>query len=82
MANDPDPHGQAALMLCESLILLLIERGLIGRDETTETVNGVIEVERERAVTSHRVVITVASINLLQSIAQSLSAASAPDRKT
>ncbi len=74
----PDPHGQAALMLCESLAHLLIARGTLAREELVEAIDGVIEVKREIAGTSESVVVSVASIVLLRAVAQSLSAASLP----
>ena len=36
-----DPHGQAALMLCESLMLLLVENRVINKDRAIEAVSNV-----------------------------------------
>jgi hypothetical protein len=79
--TDPDPHGQAALMLCEGLILLLIERGLINKIEAIDVVEGVIEVKREIAETSGSVVVSVTSINVLKNVLASISAAPIPEDK-
>ena len=76
MNTDPDPYGQAALMLCEGLMLLLVEKGVISRDEAVATVDGIVEVKREVAGERESVVVSVASIALLRAIGQSVSAAS------
>ena len=75
----PDPHGQAALMLCESVLLLLIEKGVIKKDETTELIEGVIEVKQEIAGVRENVVVSLASIVLLRAVARSISASASPE---
>jgi hypothetical protein len=45
----PDPHGQVALMLCESLMHLLVESGLIANDKALEAIAGLAELTREIA---------------------------------
>lgn len=82
MTLTPDPHGQAALMLCESLACLLVERDLVSAEQVTNAIEGVIEVKREIAGTSESVVVSVASITLLRAVAQSLSAASTIPART
>lgn len=67
-------------MLCESVALMLIERGLIGKEQMLEAIGGVIEVKREMAGTDESVVVSVRSISLLQAVARSVSAA--PDPRT
>ena len=81
MKPTPDPHGQAALMLCGSLAVLLIEEGVISRDRAVDAIDGVIEVEEEIAGTTESVVVSVASIRLLRAVAKSLSAAAGPTRR-
>ena len=80
MKLTPDPHGQAALMLCESLMLLLIEEGVIPKDEALQAIADVIEVKREIAGATEGVVVSAASIGLLQGVTRSLSAAAEPRR--
>ncbi len=80
MDQDPDPHGQAALMLCESVALILIERGVVEKAQMLEAITGVIDVKREMAGTTESVVVSVKSISLLQAVARSLSAAPDPLR--
>lgn len=66
-------------MLCESLALLLIEQGIVSRHQVIDAIEGIIEIKREIAGTSEPVVVSVASILLLQTILRSISAASPPD---
>ena len=40
-------HGQAALLLVESLMHALLEKGVISREDFIETVEGAAEVEHE-----------------------------------
>jgi hypothetical protein len=70
-------HGEAALMLCECLILLLIEKEVISKDEAGEVLDSVIEVSTEFAESS-RASTDVTSISLLLMIARSISAAADP----
>ena len=74
----PDPHGQAALMLCESLMLLLVERGVVGKDQATEAIDDIIELKREIAGKRESVVVSMTSIALLRDVAQSVAAATEP----
>ena len=74
----PDPHGQAALMLCESLLFLLMEKGVIRKEQMIEAIDGVVEVKQEIAGTSESVVVSMASIGLLRALSGSLNAADAP----
>ena len=74
MDHDPDPHGQAALMLCECLLLLLVEEGHLPKDRVLEAIGDVIDVKREIAGRTESVVVGIASIGLLRAVAQSLAA--------
>ena len=76
----PDPHGQAALMLCEGALLLLIEKGIINKDQAADLIEGIIEVKREIAGVSESVVVSMESITLLRTVARSISAAAGPIR--
>ena len=64
-------------MLCESLMLLLVERGVIDKDQAAEAIDDVIEVKREIARTRESVVVSMASITLLRDVARSVAAATA-----
>ena len=65
-------------MLCEGLLLLLIRNGAITKDDASETIDEIIEVKREIAGERESVVVSMASIALLKTIAHSLSAATEP----
>lgn len=65
-------------MLCESLMLLLVEQGIIAKDQAADAIDGVIEVKREIAGTRESVVVSIASIALLRDVAQSVAAATEP----
>ncbi len=43
-------HGQAALLLVESLMHSLLRKGVISREEFVETVEGAAEVEEELVI--------------------------------
>jgi hypothetical protein len=79
MELTPDPHGQAALMLCEGLILLLVEKGIIDKDQVADVIEGVIEVKQEIAGVSESFVVSLASIALLRAVARSISASAGPE---
>ena len=81
MELHPDPHGQAALMLCESLMLLLVEDGVIRKDQAVEAIKDVIEVKQEIAGVSESVVVSVASIGLLKGVSRSIAAAPEPEQR-
>ena len=65
-------------MLCEGLILLLVEKGTLDKDEACAMVDGVVDVKREIAGEREAVVVSMTSITLLKTIARSLSAAAGP----
>ncbi len=65
-------------MLCESLMVLLVEKGIIHKEQAIEAIETVVEVKREIAGTTESVVVSVASIGLLRAVAQSISAATPP----
>ena len=80
MELTPDPHGQAALMLCEGLMLLLVETGIIEKHRVADVIEGVAEVKQEIAGVREGVVVSMASIALLQAVARSISASAGPER--
>jgi hypothetical protein len=43
-------HGQAALLLTESLMHALVDKGTISREDFIEVVEGAAEVERDLAI--------------------------------
>ena len=68
-------EGQAALWLSESLILALINTGIVDKDRMLEAVDVVIAAKRAMAITGREPEIATASIALLASISASIAAA-------
>ncbi len=65
-------------MLCESLMVLLVEAGILRREQIVDAIETVVEVKQEIAGTTESVVVSMASIGLLRAVSQSISAAAAP----
>lgn len=65
-------------MLCESLALLLVEKGVIRKDQAARAIEDVIEVKYEIAGKRESVVVSMTSIALLRDVAQSIAAAAEP----
>lgn len=47
----PDPHGQVALMLCESLLHVLVEERILTKEKALDAIETVAELTREMAET-------------------------------
>jgi len=47
--SQPDPHGQVALMLCESLLHELVENGVITKAQALGVIDTVVELAQEAA---------------------------------
>jgi hypothetical protein len=76
-------EGQAALWLSESLILALINTGIMDKDRMLEAVDVVIAAKRGMAIAGSEPEIATASLALLASISASIAAAkSNPPPKT
>jgi hypothetical protein len=72
-AREPDAHGQAALLLVESLIHDLVARAVISVDEAVEIVEVAAEVKAEVAAELGDSPATMRhSLALLESIGRSL----------
>ena len=65
-------------MLVESLLLLLVEKGVVQKDRAIEAIDGIVEIKQEIAGKSESVVVSIASIGLLRAVSSSLLAAVAP----
>jgi hypothetical protein len=70
----PDPTGQASLMLCEALIHMLIEKGLLSKQEVSDVIAGVEEIAHEIDSRTEPDVIRQPTSGLLQAIRQSVQA--------
>lgn len=62
-------------MLCESLLLLLVETGIVARQDVLDAINGVVEVKHEIAGVTESVVVSLESIILLRRVRESVAAA-------
>jgi hypothetical protein len=67
----PSPHGDVALMLCESLLHLLVEEGVLPKEKVLETIAGVAELTRERAERSKIADASGSALELIERIASS-----------
>jgi hypothetical protein len=73
-ADQPDAHGQAAMLLVESLIHGLIARSLISVADAVEIVDVAVNVSHEMAAEQgDRASIGLRAAKLLQAISRSLS---------
>jgi hypothetical protein len=62
-----DPHGEIALMLCESLLHVLVEEGVFPKEKALEAIATVVELVREMGETR-------AAVKIIEDIAQSFTA--------
>src|SRR4030088_3486405 len=62
----PDPDGQVSLMLCESILHLLVEEGVISKEKALEAIGGVVELARENDGIGQR----RSAVQLIEAIAQ------------
>ena len=75
IVNERLVEGQAALWLTESLILAMINSGIMEKDRMLEAVDVVIGAKRAMALGGSEPEIATASIALLASISASIAAA-------
>jgi hypothetical protein len=69
-----DTHGKAALMLCESLLHLLVEEGIIAKTKAIEAIEGVAEVAREDIDDGQTSENGTGVVSLIETITESLAA--------
>lgn len=79
--NERLAEGQAALWLSESLILALINSGVIDKDRMLEAVDVAIAAKREMAIGGSEPEIATASVALLAAISASIAAAKVSPRQ-
>jgi hypothetical protein len=66
----PDPDGQVGLMLCESILHILVEEGVISNETALNAINGVVELAREKdGIGEHRST-SHSATQLIEAIAQ------------
>ena len=70
----PDPHGQAALLLCESLLHVLVEQRVISREAAFSAIETVLELTQESAEVTTREIRSVSPTALIERIAATFAA--------
>jgi MOSC domain-containing protein YiiM len=75
MKPPPDPHGQASFMLWEGLTLLLIENGVVRKDDVVKVVEEIIAIIQNTSKKLRNDKTKLALIRQLQVISESVSAA-------
>jgi hypothetical protein len=68
--SSSDPQGRVALMLCESVLHVLVEEGVLTKAKASEAINTVLELTREMADGNPGTEPHIA-VNLVEAIAQS-----------
>ena len=66
-----DPHGQVAMMLCESVLHVLIEQGVLSRQKAIEAIEGIAELLDEAAEREFQAVNARAAAVLVDTIRES-----------
>jgi hypothetical protein len=75
---DCSPTALAALCMCESLLLTLVNKGILAPDEGVETLENVVEAKQAAADEEHAEVYRKAA-TIVGYIASSVAAAQTPD---
>jgi hypothetical protein len=71
LLEEPDPHGRVAMMLCESLLHVLVEQGVLPRQIALEAIDGVAELIEEAADSNMQAANIRAAAVMVDSIRQS-----------
>jgi hypothetical protein len=75
MADDAEPTALAALMLVESLMLALMETGLVGQDEIAGAIEDVVASQRAMAADGGDPAVVRAAERMVHRIADRLAGA-------
>ena len=70
----PDPQGQVALLLCESLLHVLVEQRVISREAALSAIESVLELTQESAEATTRKTGSVSPAALIERIAATFAA--------
>src|SRR5258708_3596833 len=65
----PEPDGEGSLMLCESILHLLVEEGVISKEKALDAIDGVVELARENEICQRRST-SRSAVQLIEMIAQ------------
>jgi|ERR1700693_5662339 len=74
LIDNPDPHGRVAMMLCESLLHVLVEQGVISLEKAIEAIDGVAELMHEAAERDSCTITDSAALVLVETIRESFAA--------
>ena len=66
----PDPDGQLSLMLCESILHILVEDGVISKEKALEAIDGVVQLARENDEIGRRPSASRSAVQLIEAIAR------------
>jgi hypothetical protein len=66
-----DPQGRVALMLCESVLHVLVEEGVLTKTKAIEAIETVVELTREIAEVWPPDITNQVAIGLVEAIAES-----------
>ena len=66
----PDPDGQLSLMLCESILHILVEEGVISKEKALEAIDGVVQLARENDEIGRRPSASRSAVQLIEAIAR------------
>jgi hypothetical protein len=72
--SKPDPHGQVALLLCESLLHVLVEQRVISREAALSAIESVHELTEENAEATAAEIGSVSPTALIRRIVASFAA--------
>ena len=65
-----DPDGQVSLMLCESILHILVEEGVISKEKALDAINGVVDLTRENDDIGQCRSASRSTVQLIEAIAQ------------
>ena len=65
----PEPDGEVSLMLCESILHLLVEEGVISKEKALDAIDGVVELARENEICQRRST-SRSAVQVIEMIAQ------------
>lgn len=71
MTPSSDPQGRVALMLCESVLHVLVEEGVLTKTKAIEAIETVVELTREIAEVWPPDITNQVAIGLVEAIAES-----------
>ena len=73
-----DPQGRVALMLCESILHILVEEGILTKTKAMEAIETVLELTRDAAEAAPLENTNQAAIRLVEAIAESFASKDYP----